>query len=332
MRCISIDRYTRRVKGSQLFRQIRESSAGLFIRRRIISWPGYQQVVEPYSLDRLKGKLRETLSLVSQTLIMDKETRRRIKITSNLQNSIRNDVLLIGNGPSAKFLTLSQVRNFQANGGSIAVMNNFFRSELSDSIVPDYYFLTDPEYWIPAHKHMPANISGLTSFIEEHLAFATVVQPAKYSPIVSSHSRYLYIDSRTTGGILRRARPDKPWGLPASVALQAIATLKFLGHTRVFFTGLDSNFVSFFMVDDLNRIYNPPEGMHFYKSENDSINIMESLSAEPVKESFRHIADLYYAHGIFMRDFYWLCKDNCINVGNDQTNDAAPRACLIPKN
>jgi hypothetical protein len=320
------------VRRIHIFRNLRESYGGLFIRHRIASWPGYQQVFEPCSLDRLKERLREVLSLIAQTLTMDRDTKKQIKATSRLQNSSTNDVLLIGNGPSAKSLTSSQVYNFQANGGSIAVLNDFFRSEIAKSIVPDYYFLSDPEYWFPQRKYMTENISSLTAFIKKHLTSVTIVQPARFSPIVNSHSKYIYLDSRTTGGILRRARPDKPWGLPPSVALQAIATLKFLGHKRVFFTGLDSNFVSFFFVDDLNRIYRSPEGMHFYKSGESPNSIMESISTEPIVESFRHIADLYYAHGIFMRDFYWLCRDNCINVGNDHTNDAAPRACLIPNN
>ena len=316
-----------------LFTNLRASSLGIVIRTRIAIWNGYQQVPNPYSLDQFKSRIRELLSFLSNTLTMSSETKQKIKRTNKIRNSKSNAVLLIGNGPSAASLTLEQLNHFKETGGSIAVMNSFFRTDLASMIVPDYYFLIDRDFWSPQFKSSEYEGKLISNYIRDFAPTVHIIQPASFRPIMENHKNFIYVDGRTIQGLRRIARPDKPWGLPSSVALYAIATLKFLGHSTIFFTGLDSNFVSFYTADDLNRVVNKPQGMHSYRAEviNEN-NIAPIDSRQTVKLPFRHLADLYYAHGIFLRDFYWLSKDRCVNVGNDSTNDSAPRACLLPKN
>ena len=43
----------------------------------------------------------------------------------------------------------------------------------------------------------------------------------------------------------------------------------------------------------------------------------------------RKLSDVHYAQAVFLEDLKMLCGDKCINVGLDQTNDSAWRACLI---
>jgi hypothetical protein len=314
------------------FSLIRESFLGRRIRNRISKWPSYQQIPQPYSLDTFAAKLRELLSLVSKTLTMDRSVKQRLLQTKSLKNTRSNPVLIIGGGPSARKLTVEQVMNFKASGGSIAVMNNFFRSEISQIITPDYYFAVDPEYWNPVFSASKYDRQDLEEYINISGSTLTVVQPVIFEPLSQNHTNYIYVDGRSTQGILRRARPDKPWGLPAAVALYSISTLKFLGHRDIYFTGLDSNFVNFFFVSELNNVVNRPQGQHFYEDAADISNALEPIdTAGHQSLPFRHLADLYYGHSIFLRDLYWLTKESCINVGNDESNDSAPRACLLPR-
>jgi hypothetical protein len=317
---------------SSLFTILRGSTLGIVIRTHISNWNGYQQVPNPHSLDQFKSRLRELLSFVSNTLTMSSETKQKIKETNKRRNSKSNTVLLIGNGPSAASLTLEQLNHFKATGGSIAVMNSFFRTELASMIVPDYYFLIDRDFWSPQFENSKDEGKLIANYIRDFAPTVHIVQPASFRPIVANHKNFIYVDGRTIQGLRRIARPDKPWGLPSAVALYAIATLKFLGHSTILFTGLDSNFVSFYTADDLNRVVNKPQGMHSYKAEvTNENNIAPIDSRQSLKLPFRHLADLYYAHGIFLRDLYWLSRDRCVNVGNDSTNDSAPRGCLLPK-
>jgi hypothetical protein len=318
---------------SRFFGKLRKSKAGVGIRQVIREWPGYQQIPNPYSADSAKSKLREMFSFISATLIMDKFTKQKIRNTRTLQNSKESPVLLIGSGPSAKFLTIEQILYFKSIGGQIAVMNSFFRTELAKQVVPDYYLIVDPDFWYPKFKNLSKDRENIVEFIEKAGPYVTIVQPAMLDPIVTNHQNYIFIDGRSVQGLRRLARPDKPWGLPPSVALYAIATLKFLGHKMVYFTGLDSNFINFFFANDLNIIVNMAHGQYSYEVDQENKDYLEPLKPEEeLKLPFRHLADLNYAHGIFLRDMYYLCKSGCINVGNDRTNDAAPRACLLPRN
>ena len=163
---------------------------------------------------------------------MDRETKLRIQTTRRLRSSEKNDVLLIGSGPSAKHLTADQVEHFQNNGGSIAVMNGFFLTELSKKITVDYYFIADPCFWEERFLEIKTEIE---SYVKNSRDQIIIVQPAHLKPIVENHGNYLFWDGRSRAGLVRSSRPDKPWGLPASVALYAIGTLKFLGHKRLFF-------------------------------------------------------------------------------------------------
>jgi hypothetical protein len=316
---------------SNIFRMIRKSPLGLVIRAKISTWLGYQQVPKPNSMDPMKAKIREILSLVSTSATLNRDEKKKIKSTRNLRNSRNNLALLIGNGPSAKTLTVSQVEQLRSQGASIAVMNNYFRSDISKEVIPDYYFIADPNYWDPKFIGTTEDAERLREYLCKHHDRITVVQPVLFPPLVEAKS-IIYLDGRSCKGLLRIARPDKPWGLPAAVALYSISTLKFLGHRDIFFLGLDSNFINFFFVDGLNRVVNRRQGQHFYKDDEDIADNLEPLESETNRPlPFRHLADLYYAHGIFLRDLYWLTKDNCINVGNDQSNDSAPRACLLPR-
>ena len=316
---------------SNLFLRIRRNSVGRSIRNTISLWPGYQQVPELNSIDNLKCKLRAILSLLSNSLTQNRETKDRIRATMKLQNSEFSDILLIGNGPSSSNLSISQIRNFKAQGGKVAVMNNFYLADISKQFVPDYYFLVDVEYWKPQYKSTVGLRAQVSSYIATYSQAITVVQPAHLEPIIEGGGKYIYVDGRSSQGLNRSSCPVRPWGLTPSVALYAIATLKYLGHRRVYFIGLDSNFLDNFLVDHLNGIVNRPSGQHFYPNLLDTENAMELIDSNgSAKLPYRHLADLHYAHGIFLNDFYLVCRDGCVNVGNDMSNDAAPRACLIP--
>ncbi len=316
---------------SKYFSRIRESSVGKYIRSTISDWPSYQQLPSPNSIDFIRCWTRALLSVVSGTLTQSEETKLRIRATSKLRYSESGSVLLIGNGPSSANITIRQVESFRRSGGKIAVMNSYFRSDLSRTIVPDYYFIVDPDYWFPRYKSTIKDGRLFRDYVLKNGPNITIVQPADRTPLVEGYLNYLYIDGRSAQGIFRFGRPDKPWGLAPAVALYSIGTLKFLGFSSILFSGLDSNFINFFSVNELNQVINKSHGMHFYGEEDDSQDALELIESNGLtKLPFQHLADLHYGHGIFLRDFYSLCQEGCINVGNDTTNDAAPRACLLP--
>lgn len=317
----------------RLFSKIRDSSLGLLIRNKISDFPGYQSYPKGTRFHFLKVKIRASLSLISQLLVTSKDEKNRISHLRKLRNRKTTPVLLIGNGPSASTLTIEQIENFRKSGGSIAVMNSFYRSDLADKFEPDYYFVVDPEHWNPKLvSNLKLNSEIQEYFLRKELD-TVIVQPAQFAPICKLHRNYLYVDGRSCQGLWRGKSPVKPWGLPASVSMIAISTLDYLGHRKIYFTGLDSTFVSFFEIDDLNNVVNPGVGQHFYSHSPEVPDLAAPIIGfDRHKAPYRDLADLYFAHGIFLRDLAWLCADKCVNVGNDKGNQSSPRACLIPQN
>lgn len=317
---------------SRLMKALVESRFGLYTRSRVSNWLGYQQVPQPGSLDFLKLKSRVLLSLFSDTVRMDHIVRGRLKLTRRLRATEFGEVLLVGNGPSSLSLMPEQIKRFQSSGGKIAVMNSFFKSGLSQMFEPDYYFIGDPELWSPTKEDSRSFQSEFQNYLEGLSTPCWIMQPAHQPPILPRHKYYIFGDGRSIAGLFRFARPDRPWGLPASIAMVAISTLQFLGYSRIYFTGLDSNMHNYFFVGHKNEILHDTNGYYSYtqdvkrqdRQEPDSLGVLR-MTAEPI----RHMADLLYAQGIFLRDLYWLCSDSCINIGNDESNDSAPRACLL---
>jgi len=263
---------------------------------------------------------------------MSSNARNNLRVTKSLKGTDKSPVLVIGNGPSAKNLTPNQIIRFKSLGGKIAVMSGFADSPLSKMIEPDYYCLAEPGNWNSATLSDVEHLERIKSFVSSATKDVTIVQPANQTPIFPSHKRYIFVDGRSVAGLFRSSRPDRPWGLPGSVAMMAIATMQFMGHSVIYFTGLDSVVSRSYFVDDLNQLLWDSREHYFYediayKENRPGLAEPGVLIIEP--GLLRHFADVLYSDAIFRNDLYWLMKDRCINVGNDRTNDAAPRACLL---
>ena len=316
-----------------VFSSIRASFLGHFVRNHISEWPGYQFVPDTGVFHNTKLRLRAGASLLSATLRESPETRQRRRTLKSHQNSQHGQVLVLGNGPSVNNLTVVQIKRFQSFGGKVAVMNGFLFSDLSEKILPDYYFLVDPAYWNAEDPEGTDLKSRLINHVTEANPDCILVQPANYPLISHHHSKYLFVDGRSIAGLRRVAQPNKPWGLPSSVAMAAISTMKFLGFSLIYFAGLDSDSYKNFFIDDLNQVMFSSKGNYFFNaSENLSeTSWQEHNDVRPMRDwPIRHMADVLYAAAIFMRDLEWLAGEHCINVGSDRTNDSAPRACLLP--
>lgn len=313
--------------------RLRQMVIGRWIRSRISTWPWYQHMPGKHLLlHNFKLKLRVLLSLISETARMTQETRNKIKRTRALKDSVTAPVLVIGSGPSVKNLTPRQIVQFRDSGGKIAVMNGFADSYLAEIINPDYYFIMDLDYWRSTNPNDLENLARIRDFLLRQSPDCTFVQPADQVDLFEGHPHYVYIDGRSVAGLYRKARPDQPWGLPGSVAMTAIATLRFLGHSIIYFTGLDSDASRHYFVNDLNQLIWDSKNYYYYEDRAFQEKRSESLEPGVLQVPaglLNNFADVLYSDAVFRRDLYWLLSDKCVNVGNDHTNDAAPRACLL---
>ena len=310
----------------------RSNRLGRYVRGHISSWPGYQFVPDTGVFHKPKLRFRAGASFISETLRETPETRKRRRSVKMKRNTERGEILLLGNGPSVNNLTIQQILRFQSYGGKIAVMNGFLFSDLSEKFLPDYYFIVDPAYWRAEDREGTALTEKLKKYIEEINTDCVLVQPGSNPLLSEKHLNYFFVDGRTIAGLLRIAQPNRPWGLPSSVAMMAISALKYVGFETIYFAGLDSNSYKDFFVDDLNKVMFSAENNYFFRQGDRHGDATSKLfeEARPMRDwPIRHMSDVLYAAAIFMRDLHWLAGENCINVGGDRTNDSAPRACLL---
>ena len=301
----------------------------------------YQQFPTPFIAGSIFSRIQEMLSFVRHfpsNFLYRQSNKDSLNLLKKHRNKYKSvDLLLIGNGPSSRNVTADQVTFFQKKGGHVAVVNDFFKSELSRTITPFYYFLTDPHYWRTDqeidgelnHSLMETK-SDFSQFLSRNPNM-TIVQPLRQPKISRYHQQYLFTDCYKLQGVGNFSNPIKFWSYPNSIALTAIAVAKFLGYRNIFFSGLDFSHFLNFVVDDFNSILFNPSNAHFYSSQNsckESTHI--SLAGTPI----RHYGDVHFAAAVHRRDFLRLVDERCINVGLDFTNDTCFRGCLIrlPKN
>ena len=275
-------------------------------------------------------KLRAFASLLSETVREDSQTRSRRKSLASFKNAQSGQVLILGNGPSVNNLGISQLLRFQNSGGKIAVMNGFLLSGLASELLPDYYFLVDPTYWNSEDREGVELREKLDEHLRDVNQKCVVVQPANQPLLSTSHGHYLFVDGRASSGLTRTALPNRPWGLPSSLAMTAISTTRFLGFETIYFAGLDSDSYKAFFVDDLNEVMFSSDFNYFFKQASTQENPDSDFLGRRIRDwPIRNMSDVLYAAAVFMSDLHELAGKECVNVGNDRTNNSASRACLL---
>ncbi len=244
-----------------------------------------------------------------------------------------SDVLILGNGPSTKYLEARNVRYFSKTA-QIIVMNDFHLSELSREISPNFYFLADPEYWRPTNAASRKSISELRVYLNEKSKII-VVQPAQEKKFLEDETRTIFFNPIPFHGFGSFNNPIGLWGLPNSVALLAICSARSWGYKSIYFAGLDATSYGGYFSNDLNQLAFSNTHNYFYSREIlDKPQLKDFLEPRIISDpTLRNMVDVLHSSSIFLWHQNRLLASNGVNIGNDQNNFSSPRACLIcPEN
>ena len=290
------------------------------------SMPAYQKMPALGKFTKAQTRLKMLISLALYFVRLDRQRLIKLRATRRMKGKYSGHVLLLGNGPSCSNITLAQVENFKSFGGKVGVMNNFLLGNHIPLSYVDFYFLMDPDYWDPILDAESTLVRRLASELESKKLELELVQPVGIPDVLTYH-KISYVEGHTVAGLFRWERPTIPFGYPNSVALRAISYLKYVGFSKIFFAGLDSDLYKYYFVDDLNALFTNSEKSHFNSEEiqNQNGSSFHSLEGKEIS----NIVDMLYSNAVFMRDLRVLLGESGINVGLDRSNDVAPRACLI---
>lgn len=278
-----------------------------------------------------KLKLRVLLSLISTFFKMSKHQRSLLKESRSQKGSQSGKVLLLANGPSVNNIRLSQIEYFKSLGGKIAVMNGFHLSELSRDLVPDYYFMMDPQSW-KSMKPADAKIrESLRNYIKKSSNKIQVVQPVSLPKFVEDYQNYIFVSPLNSSGLFRSSNPFICWGLASSTMLVSLGSLIVLGFKEIYYGGVDGTSFRYFKVNDLNEMYWCAENYHFYENSRLEFSSEDSIEVgiELKKALIPTFSDMLYAESVLRRDFQTLSRGRFVNISGGDFSDSGPRACLI---
>jgi hypothetical protein len=237
--------------------------------------------------------------------------------------------LLVVSGPSSDpvLSKISNSNNFRSRV-DIAVVNSYFKSVHSESVIPDYYFFSDPIYWeqkdnAEAETHFLLNyimkyseIIPVTPFIQENL---TENRKSYYVNTFSSYKKNFKLD------------PTKSNLVPSGVVFHAITFLSYLGYWPIYICGLDASYNRNVTVNELNEVIMNPDGLYFQfqdkflKDNAKKINVSNDSMATGAKS----MGEFLVAEAILIRDLGYYKDCGLVNVSKNETIDTLPKASLL---
>lgn len=192
--------------------------------------------------------------------------RENFRLTKRLFNSQEGrGVFVFGNGPSAGKIDPKKLQLFlRSHDFDVIACNNYFLSDLSKDVVPNYYVLSDPDWFFPEEtnkgKEFIRDIKENNKKLEDSgipifLPFEFFEKHDLRNPV------YFFNDLRV---IYRRYNRNilSSRSFASMTGLKAIRIADYLGYDNIFMMGIDNTLFREFKVDKLNRLV--MRHHHFY--------------------------------------------------------------------
>lgn len=282
--------------------------------------PLYQQYPKRQISDAIWQRIAGFLYAVKMQINLGRHIRLRLRRLRQLEGTCKGKrAMVIANGPSSNDLTEFQIKNLIDSGFEFIVMNDFYKNNrLSSQINPSYYCLGDPYYLIASE-----NFSNFQNYFNAHLD-CVEVRPATLDDTYLFSRNALYYNPIPGAGFTRRFTPLHWRAYPDGILFVALCLAKFLGYSTVYVIGAENSMYKHHYFSSEMRIKHRISGLHSYQDDIEETETIPFIT--------RSMSDVLFAHARFLEDLKRLCSHFAINVGqSDETNDALPKACLLPK-
>jgi hypothetical protein len=202
-----------------------------------------------------------------------------------LLSQVPKRAIVLGNGPSLSNLNIQFAQQQQALGNlHIFAVNNYLTIKISESLVPDFLVLSDPEHRLSPHtKSTP---DAWTQLFKAHQV--TPITPSDWHPIATRseclEEKCLHFDDRSLQGFSRNINPLKPRTYPSLTAFKALAFALSSRYEEVYMLGIDNTGLANVSLNPINQI--------ILKSNHASSSYAGDLE---MTEYYKHgIGDVYY--------------------------------------
>lgn len=150
--------------------------------------------------------------------------------------------LVLGSGPSVDLLKPEQLDEYIDD---VFAINEFFELEVSKTISPQFYCLSDPAHFSQSDEYSEARRAQLETYLVNTNPILVVPHWSAKENVFNGLNK-IFFDDRELSWFSSNIYPTKPRAYTSATLFKALAMACFLGYEKVFVLGLDnSNFKSY---------------------------------------------------------------------------------------
>lgn len=243
--------------------------------------------------------------------------------TRRLQNSKSGKTaLVLGSGPSLDLLVPERVKEYFDD---VFVVNSYYKYQHSDVVIPDYYSLSDPNFFVETTKTTFHESQSLNDYLSA--SSATLIIPhLNRNQLPQVENNVLFFDDRELprflgGGI----SPLKPRCYVSMTLYKSLAMAIHLGYDQIFVLGMDnSDFISY-KSNPHNQLSRSSE---LYFSDKMKWKGMPETSDPEVLPG--GIAGQLQLLALFFGDLFMFPNERIVNLDENSFVDAFPKASGHP--
>jgi hypothetical protein len=226
-----------------------------------------------------------------KTAMGGQRARQRLHATKRLKGSGRGRrSLLIATGPSAAQLDVPRAVALQSSGSTVFAVNSYNDIDYSDTLIPDYYVLTDPA-WHAGWEEVP-EFTRTWEYITAHPAIRVVVPANTELSGMPSGPRFEFINTIGLEGWTRSTSPVRPRGYLGLTAFSALSLIQYMEFDTTYLIGVDNTvFRALDVTGDGSVVVGPS---HAY-AESEPVSLAPITTMEAALEFYaRHFHDLRF--------------------------------------
>jgi len=235
-----------------------------------------------------------------------------LKQTKEMKNSRKGKTaLVLGSGPSLNTLKAEAARDYFDD---IFVVNSYYLHEVSKILQPDFYCLSDPNYFVADKTNAIHDDNKLFDFMLENNV--TLLLSHFYrNTRIDNRIKTIFFDDREWRGFRANISPMRPRSYGSFTLYKALALACFFGYDRIFVLGLDNTEFKSYIGSKDNKIY-VDNFANYAKSE---VELKSTVSPEGFSSG---IAGRMQSYALQFSDLFLFNKHKIINLDPKSLVDA----------
>jgi hypothetical protein len=243
-----------------------------------------------------------------------KPSKKAFTVLSEMRDSkVGKVALVLGNGKSLDTLNVREVPNFVDD---IFVVNDFFKTEISMKIKPNFYCLSDPASFTDAEFDAMNPLSSFSSYLSD--LSITLLLPHNIN-FLGSQKTLKFNDLESPFYLSKSINPTKPRGYTSVTLYKALAIACHLNYDKIFILGLDNTEFQGYSSNYVNHVLAKPNYAGF------RLEFRQDLESRYMDVLVSGIAGRMTSYGRLFSDLRKFPVNKIENLDEYSLTDAFPK-------